>query len=1382
MASLLGAGEARGAATGNDFWFTHFRSAPEGLPHQQVEGMTFDPMGRLWIGTRYGLSVYDGYRFKTYLHDGGDSTSLPHNFVHRLFVDRDSTLWIVTDRGLCRYDGATDRFRRTNIDRNISTLLQNSNGDIIALGADIWRLKEGRASGSDHFEKLPSQHGGFKIGGAIGPDGTVYVASNDAILSFDADFSTNGTMMDASIYTPFLTGNDGIVPMMFDRSGALWIGRNGQGVMRMEPKTGRTTAIYDATMLPDGVVRSITEDAQGNIWLGTEGGIAMINPRTNTIVPIRPELGSTEGLNDNAVYCIVPDRAGNLWIGTYFGGINVLHGSQSSGISWVTAGKKAGQLPGKVVRRIIEPEEGRMWIASEDGGVSTLDLGSGSVKPFTAIPQLGNNVHELYYDAGRQRMWLGTFLHGLFSYDMGSGKSHRYTRGDGTGLTSNAIFALAPDGGDGSLWVGTTLGLNHYDARTGQFTVISHPVLDNAFVYSLLPDGDGNLWVGTSGYGLFRIDGRTHTVNNWVSGAPNSDGLDDNYITSLAQDRRGIIYFGTNTGGLYRLDTREGKKGIPERIDSAHDPWGTICNLLVRPSGEGKEGEVMWVSTAKGLRRLDLESLHDDHFTTVDGLRENQFNFSSGLAASDGNLYFGTINGLARIEGGDLRKEARSEWPVHLWDLTIGSTTATPGGEGSPLPAVLDRLSELRLDYGQSRAFSIGYGVVNPAGTDHVRYQLKVAGIDKEWRDIGDQRRFTALDLGPGTYKLMIRAAAPTGGTKAAWEEAPVRTLTIHIAPPWYLSLWAWIVYGLLVLTAIWLAFWLLRERTRRQETEKIAALERQKKDELTREKMELFTSISHDLKTPLSLILAPIKYVCQHEKLSQGARERLDIAVSNTNKMVGLIDELVAYNRVETGNFQLYLQQGNPLTFIQTIAGYFAEAAHEKGLTLKVQAENNGEEVWFSTSYLERILNNLLSNAVKYTPTGGEISVSASIREKGEGKIFLHVEVADTGIGIDPRERDNIFQKYYQTKRGYNTNHQGWGIGLATVKRLAQLHGGDVTVQSKLNRGSTFSVDLDVSPGAFDASHRIDATAAAPEPSYRRMVALTDTTLSPSAREVKDDNRLTLLIVEDNEQLLEYLRDSFSETYKVLTATDGVEAMEELGKHTDEIRCIVSDVMMPRMDGLELCAKVKADINTSHIPVILLTAKTDEASVIRGYQNGAEAYVAKPFDTDILALRIKNILAARMQMVQNLIGVGGESGVTENVGGEEVASENVAAGREGGVPPEEAPCLNQFDQNFLVRINEFIDANIDNSDLAVADITRALGVSRTLLHVKMKNLTGMSTTDYLRARRMAVARELLRQGFNVSETAYRAGFADPSYFAKVFKRATGTSPSEWKG
>lgn len=477
---------------------------------------------------------------------------------------------------------------------------------------------------------------------------------------------------------------------------------------------------------------------------------------------------------------------------------------------------------------------------------------------------------------------------------------------------------------------------------------------------------------------------------------------------------------------------------------------------------------------------------------------------------------------------------------------------------------------------------------------------------------------------------------------------------------------------------------------------------------------------------------------------------------------MEHLINELVTFNKIESDNFPFYVQQGNPVEFVGVVADNFNEAVQAKGLHLTVNCIDNGEDGWFSPSYIEHILNNLMSNAIKFTGNGGAITIHAEITQTADSPdLFLKMQVTDTGIGIIKDEQKNIFERFYQTKRGYSTNSSGWGIGLALIRRLVEIHKGSVSVESELGKGSTFTVLLNISGNAFSDKNKIAGdNEQATVSNYLSKLDATPVTIAGSAvsataaPSASATHKHTLLVVEDNEDMLKFLEQLFAADYNVITAPDGQQAWDIAISRSD-IDLVVSDVMMPVMTGAELCNMIKSNMSTSHIPVILLTAKGDPEDVKDGYRNGADAYVLKPFDPESLSLQISNLLKLIQNRQQSIFNDGEES-LKQN------------------------DSLTQLDRDFIQRLMELVDSNIGNANFSVTDITTELGMSRSLLHTKMKNLMNTSAGDYIRHKRIQKACQMITDGHNVSETAYSCGFADPNYFSKVFKKVVGVAPSEY--
>ena len=1039
-------------------------------------------------------------------------------------------------------------------------------------------------------------------------------------------------------------------------------------------------------------------------------------------------------MTDNAIYSILSDREDNIWIGSYFGGVDYLV-KRNSWFMHDYANGKPGAFNARIPRSIVEAEGGLVWIATEDNGIFIYDMQNHVFTPFTGIPTLGSNVHSLYYDPVSRDMWIGSRFNGLFRYQLGT---HQYSQYYYTnGITSAGIFDVCKTS-NGRIWVATMDGLRYYDAKNNVFRKIGHQLLDHVFIYSLFEDSKHRLWAATTSYGLFCID----------HGKESHCGLTDNYIIVVFEDSQKRIWIGTNNCGMFCLNANDKQKikhascGLPQEC--------TICSIVEDAN------HCLWIGTDRGLYRYHLVDGSTRCFSANAELPVNQFNFTSSYYSPRGFMMMGTFDGLLTFYPQKIVDKA-IHYQIHFKQLYINNKLMSVASEDSPLKTRLDCTDEIVLSYDQAKSFSIEYGVVMPGCMENVRYQIKVDGIDKDWRDVGTEHRFNGYLLQPGNYRLHVRAN--NGIMKE--DNMSERVLDIVVEAPFYRSNLAIFIYLLLLCgVAIGtIAFYNMRMKEKAEI--KYVSLEKEKVKEVDKMKSNFFTMVSHELKTPLALIKAPLKTIAVSQ-LSDEAKTSLDMAIRNATKMEHMINELVTFNKIESDNFPFYVQQGNPVEFVAMVAANFKEMVSAKQLKLEIRTIDNGEDGWFSPSYIEHILNNLMSNAMKFTSTGGVITIGAEMVRKPESSdLFLKMEVADTGIGIMKEEIANIFERYYQTKRGFNANSKGWGIGLSLVRRLAEIHKGSVAVDSELGKGSTFTVWIDVAEDAFTEKDKIS--------SDKELVTVKDyvSKAEPLSVDSQDgvvtqlskekevgEGMHTLLVVEDNADMLKFLADLLGKEYHVVTAKDGQEAWN-IAISRQDIEMVVSDVMMPRMTGNELCNMLKGNMATSHIPVILLTAKSDPDDIKSGYKDGADVYISKPFDPVALCYQIGNIL----RLVRNR-----QEKIVE--GGKEAIEANKT--------------LTQLDKDFVKSISDMVEVNLENANFSIDDITSSMGISRSLLYTKMKSLMNISMGDYIRHKRIERACHMLSEGYNVSETAYACGFSDPNYFSKVFKKMKGMAPSDY--
>ena len=1305
-----------------DFGFRHLNTS-NGLPNQQVEAIVQDADGYIWIGTRNGLAKFDGYNVQTYHHQEGMAHSLIHNFVHGLFLDSKKNLWVATENGVSRYRSRTDDFQNYgNVKGYCTSFVETKDGRILT-GHDKLFVYDKK---TDAFSVYPSLNYGAIASMARDGKGNIFVSTNKAVFSF------NATLSKINLHKLDGLGNSSIElntikPLYVDSRQRLWIGCDNGGLACVTLATGKEVK-YEAKWLTGGIVRTITEDKRHNIWLGTEMGIAVIAPDGH-IERIKKEPNKSNSLTDNAIYSILSDKEDNIWIGSYFGGVDYLV-KRNSWFIHDYANGKPGAFNARIPRSIVEAEGGLVWIATEDNGVFIYDMQNHVFTPFTSIPTLGSNVHSLYYDPVSRDMWIGSRFNGLFRYQL---ETHQYSQYFYTnGITSAGIFDVCKTS-NGRIWVATMDGLRYYDAKYNVFRKIGHQLLDHVFIYSLFEDSKHRLWASTTSYGLFCIDhGKVIRYSK-----ESHCGLTDNYIIVVFEDSQKRIWIGTNNCGMFYLNVNDKQKikhascGLPQEC--------TICSIVEDAN------HCLWIGTDRGLYRYHLVDGSTRCFSANAELPVNQFNFTSSYYSPRGFMMMGTFDGLLTFYPQKIVDKA-IHYQIHFKQLYINNKLMSVASEDSPLKTRLDCTDEIVLSYDQAKSFSIEYGVVMPGCMENVRYQIKVDGIDKDWRDVGTEHRFNGYLLQPGNYRLHVRAN--NGIMKE--DNMSERVLDIVVEAPFYRSNLAIFIYLLLLCgVAIGtIAFYNMRMKEKAEI--KYVSLEKEKVKEVDKMKSNFFTMVSHELKT------------IAVSQLSDEAKTSLDMAIRNATKMEHMINELVTFNKIESDNFPFYVQQGNPVEFVAMVAANFKEVVSAKQLKLEIHTIDNGEDGWFSPSYIEHILNNLMSNAMKFTSTGGVITIGAEMVRKLESPdLFLKMEVADTGIGIMKEEIANIFERYYQTKRGFNANSKGWGIGLSLVRRLAEIHKGSVAVDSELGKGSTFTVWIDVAEDAFTEKDKIS--------SDKELVTVKDyvSKAEPLSVDSQDgvvtqlskekevgEGMHTLLVVEDNADMLKFLADLLGKEYHVVTAKDGQEAWN-IAISRQDIEMVVSDVMMPRMTGNELCNMLKGNMATSHIPVILLTAKSDPDDIKSGYKDGADVYISKPFDPVALCYQIGNIL----RLVRNR-----QEKIVE--GGKEAIEANNT--------------LTQLDKDFVTSISDMVEVNLENANFSIDDITSSMGISRSLLYTKMKSLMNISMGDYIRHKRIERACHMLSEGYNVSETAYACGFSDPNYFSKLFKKMKGMAPSHY--
>lgn len=1314
--------------------FRHF-TINEGLPYNHVTVIKQDKKGYLWIGTRKGLYKYDGYNINALRTDTTSIYGSNSYNTREICITKNGEMWVIMNDMLFRYSAERDLLEHKYIDDNLVWRFgESTDGRFFCLTSkDVFVLDRQ----SDKFIKFipakPTDDSSQIFEIATDNTNGLWTIGAEGLSRIDLN---NNNVVQYEVKQYFKKGRIIRVREMFvDSYNNLWMGTFGDGVIFLNTQTGEFKQMNEDNGYDIAIIRAMEEDDNHQLWIGGENGLRVIDVRTQQVIrSFKQDYYNPLGINDDAIYSIFKDKDKNLWFGTFFGGINILYYDHQQ-VNYYAPGNFPQNVSGKAVRQIIE-DGNYLWIATEDRGFNKFNKKTGV---FLHTRHIGgsrtglsnNNVHALMKDR-ENNLWIGSFEGGINVMNLSTNKITHFNTENTPVLKSNMIFCFAQDR-EGIIYIGTTAGLNLYDPVRKVFYEINHPVLSQKFIYNLMIDSEQNIWISTRINGLFCYNKQKKTIKQYSAGSQ-ANALHDNTIMITYEDSFKNIWVGTNTGGLY-LFNKKTQGFIQFNVP------GMCVSAIVEDNNK-----MLWISTEKGLVRMNLLNNKMDYFTKDDGLYTDQFNYNSAIKTAEGKLFFGTINGLISFDP-KLLGQNKIKPKVVLSKLFILGEEVIAGAKDSPLKTNLEETEKIKLNYRQANSFAIEYAAISFGHSKNIRYAVKMEGIDKEWNILGDQRRVNYSKLPPGNYTFNVRATLNNN-----WDNADVRTLLINIKPPFYLSIWAYFIYILMLVATSLLVLRFLRIRQQEKSQIQLERMERNKVEEINKTKIDFFTNISHELKTPLTLILSPLQRLIDGKTDAGVTKETMDVILRNAQRMTRIVDELMAFSKIEIGKEKLYLQKGNVLDFIRNISTMFTLLANEKGIEYEIIIEDNGEEVWFSIPNIEKIVYNLLSNSFKFTHDKGKISIQASLIDSEEDKLFLQILVSDNGVGISKENLDRIFENYFQADP--HSNIRGSGIGLALTKRLVNLHKGRIDVQSSLDQGSTFKVLIDVSEKSYSNDEKSHEIVDKEYLKNYNFITIENDVVEKVNILLKNfnDSVKTLLIVDDNDEMRKFMSDIFKPHYRILTAEDGKVALEIARKEYPDL--VISDVMMPVMNGFEFCKKLKESFSTCHIPIILLTAKTGTDDKLEGYEMGADYYIEKPFNAQMLEKQVENILNTRNNNIQ-IFKNNPQSDISEIFS-------------------------NERDSDFVKKLNKLIDENMSNPFFSVSEITKSLNISRSVLHVKCKNLLNTSVIDYLREVRMNHARDLLIKGQNISETAYAVGFSDPGYFTKVFKKQFNITPSEF--
>lgn len=1318
----------------------------DGLSQSSVFAITQDGDGFMWFGTRDGLNRYDGYRFVTYRTEAGVPNSLASNDVRHLYYDPViQQLWVGTSGGLSCYSPAQDTFAnyyqaeagQPGLAANpVHCLLRDTNGHLWVAtegGLNLWddsirnfrTIEPGPAfSASPPDIRTISQDAAGRLW--IGTTTGLYALRNTGPSSF--------RLVPAAEISPALAAVSGLYigTLQVDNEANLWIGTHSEGVFCLD-SLGQNIQAYpqvEPGLLPGSAskIRSMTLDKSGNLWVGTFAGLSRRSVSGGVFQSIDSDDFGTGGGGTGSTQSAFTDIKGGIWVGTFYGGVYYFS-EKASVFKTFRHHPAQNSLSGNIISSFAEDEQENLWIGTEGGGLNYYDRRENRFTAFQFDTQRpnslsGDNVKTLLYDDGK--VWVGTFQYGLNLLNPRTGvfQHFRHQPDNPQSLSKNNVYGLLRK--DRYLWVATYGGgLNKMEVSTQSFTHFRHDPDDSLSISSdnvrgIFQDKAGDLWIGTeNGINLMQVDLEgTVYFRRYLS---------DVAVYVIQQAAGDKLWIGTLGQGLFHFEKASGKWTRYTMQDGL--PGNTIFGILTDALGN------VWLSTNQGISRLNPNQGTFVNYNDSDGLENVEFIFNGYYKTRSGEFLFGGIKGFTLFRPTELRPNTYIP-PVVFTGLEVLNKEVKVGDTDGLLTKALNRTSELTLGY-HSASITIRFAALDytsPKG-NHFAYYME--GIDQNWNYVTGQSSATYTIQREGTYRFRLRGANKDG----IWNPAE-RQLVIRVLPPIWRTTWAYLLYAVVLVLLLVAVVRFIKLRQAFQ-LEQIA---KQQQEDLHQIKLSFFTNITHEFRTPLTLILGPIHEMIHTQNDLQTLKKQLVPIEQNAQRLLNLVNQLIYFRKQESEHLKLEVAPGNIVLFLREIYLSFQENARLQRLHYTFHSSTEEIKVWYDRDKLEKVIFNLLSNAMKFTKVGGTVSLRVSADATA-----VIIEVQDNGCGISPELHEEIFKRFYEKgpESGY-TQFKGSGIGLAYSRQLVELHQGSIAVSSRLGEGAIFTVRLPLGRSHLKVSDMLsdfrssdDLTRYPPLPATART--------EPTEATATDQPHV--LIIEDNPEVNAYIRTLLAETYRVSTAFDGRQGLEMAHRLLPDL--IVSDVMMPELDGISLCNQLKTQLETSHIPIILLTARTGLIFRIEGLETGADDYLTKPFHPDELKLKIRNTLEARRKLWENFA-------------------------RLRDFEPTELK-LSSPDDRFLEKLMQTVEKHIENPDFSIEQFAEELAVSRPLLFTKIKALTNQTPNNFLKTIRLKRAAQLLQLNqMNISEIAYQVGFRDARYFSKCFQKEYGQTPTEF--
>ncbi|AUC21170.1 hybrid sensor histidine kinase/response regulator [Polaribacter sejongensis] len=1344
----------------------NFETIKEGISKVGIYTIIQDNYGFIWIGTNgAGLYKFDGLDYTSYKFKQEDATSISSDLVFSSYLDKNNNLWIGTEDGLNLYDRDLDQFKKISVG-----LLENANISVLSILECRGNLYIGtRLNGLFKLNLKTNKIQRIACKPAINSiqkdkNGTIFLGTSLGLRKLDTLNSVILKPKEIEGATIF-NFDIPIQTLLVDTNNNLWAGSYTKGVFKYQLKDNNIVS-FSQFSITEKRILSLVELADKTFLFGSENdGLFHMDSNGVFTKNYRYNKKDKNSIRSNSIWSLFVDNNERIWMGYYNSGVVVSDHLFDKFDNIESVENNPNSLQIGSVTGIVKDANDKLWITMDGGGIDVFDIKTSKVdhintsndKTYSGLTS--NHIQTIFIDS-KKNIWAGSWDNGIYVLKDGFKNITNINIENSNGkLLSNAILSFAEDK-DGIIWIGTFYaGVCSFNPKTHVLThhnsqEFAKYGINTSDVRKILVDSDGAIWLGTT-IGLFKINNNQGvlSVKSFVKPMANSNNnqRSSTHILSLYESTDNYLWIGTRGAGLCRYDKKTDEFKWFNKFSGLNEE--NIASII-----EDKEGDI-WVSGNSGITKLDLKTNEVVNYTMNDGLLSDDFNFNAVLKDEEGKLYFGNYKGVDFFNPKDLSTNS-SVPSLYLTGLKIFNKDVVPNEENSPLTKTITETPSIEFNHKQS-VFTIQYTGINYTRPEKNQYAYYLEGLEKSWNYVGNQRSATYTNLDYGDYIFKLKAANNDG----LWNEKPLE-LKITILPPWWKSNLALIIYVLLFGLGVYLLNKITQNRLKEKELIKNERTQRLQQEDLNKKKLQFFTNISHEFRTPLTLILNPLKDMMRDETLNlpEKVKSKHSTIYRNSDRLFRLINELMDLRKLEFDKLKVRASELNLVDFTKNIVLFFKEEAANRNIFLTLDTEMSLIKTWADQNMLEKIIFNILSNAMKVTPDNGVINVN--LIDNDEDYILplisstkavkvVEIVISDTGKGLEEDQVDKIFERFYQVESLNKTYYGGTGIGLEVVSSFVNLHKGKIEVTSKINEGTTFRIILPKGKEYFSAdeikSFKLEADLPKKEINFIPENKISEIEENEEIEKIAS-KKYTILVVEDNTELRNYLKTELSKTYKVLSAINGVEGLKIAEKSFPDV--ILTDVIMPEMDGFEFCRRIKTDIKTSHIPLLMLTAKARIDDRIEGIEHGSDAYMTKPFDMRLLTLRLNQLITSRKLIFDKYF---------SEVSG---AKENTNA--------------TSIDKEFINKVLAYIGENISNSSLSVEELANELNLSKSQSYRKIKSLTGQTPNELLRRIRLERAYQILETGSAfISEVGFKVGFSSASYFTKCFKAHFGKLPTE---